>query len=138
VIPGPIGAILAPAVDLRQHKSLPYASTLCGSCGDVCPVRIDIPAQLLAWRARVGAEEALPRGYATIFRQLGSLLSNPNRFARTGKFARMTLRTLRTLRLVPGAALVHRWNPWTRAGRDLPRAPRESFREWARRTGRDS
>ena len=136
VIPGPIGAILAPAVDLGAHRSLPFASTLCGSCGDVCPVRIDIPAQLLAWRGRSAAAGAQPSGYATIFRRLGRVLSNPMRFARAGRFARATLRTLRTLRFIPGTNLARRWNPWTRAGRDMPIAPVESFREWAKRTGR--
>ncbi len=133
VIPGPIGAILAPSVDLSAHKSLPFASTLCGSCGDVCPVRIDIPAQLLAWRGRSADAKALPKGYATIFRRLGRILSNRNRFARAGRFARTTLRTFR---FIVDSALVRRWNPWTRAGRDMPTPPRESFREWAERTGR--
>ena len=138
VIPGPIGAILAPAVDLSQHKSLPYASTLCGSCGDVCPVRIDIPAQLLAWRGRVAAQGALPKGYASIFHRLGHVLSSPSRFARAGWLARAALRTLWTLRFIPGAGLARRLNPWTRAGRAMPGGPRESFREWAKRSGRSS
>ncbi len=136
VIPGPIGAILAPAVNLAAHRSLPFASTLCGSCGDVCPVKIDIPAQLLTWRERSAAAGTLPTGYATIFRRLGQILSKPIHFARAGRLARATLRTLRTLRFIPGANLARRWNPWTRAGRDLPTPPTESFREWAKRTGR--
>ncbi|MBL0170429.1 MAG: lactate utilization protein [Gemmatimonadaceae bacterium] len=136
VIPGPIGAILAPAVDLGAHRSLPFASTLCGSCGDVCPVKIDIPGQLLTWRERSATAGALPGGYATIFRQLGRLLSRPVSFARAGWVARSALRTLRTLRFIPGTRVARRWNPWTRPGRDLPLAPRESFREWARRAGR--
>jgi len=130
VIPGPIGAILAPAVDLKLHRDLPFASTLCGSCGDVCPVRIDIPAQLLAWRARSAAAGASPAGYATIFNRLGWILADRRRFDRAGRWVR------RALRLIPSALLAGRWNPWTRAGRELPLAPRESFREWARREGR--
>jgi len=130
VIPGPIGAILAPAVDLEQHKSLPFASTLCGSCGDVCPVRIDIPAQLLAWRERIAQAGKLPRGYRLVMRRLGRLLADPRRFARAGRRVRWALRVF------PGALLGGRWNPWTRPGRDLPVPPDESFREWAERTGR--
>ncbi len=133
VIPGPIGAILAPGVDLRAHRSLPFASTLCGSCGDVCPVRIDIPGQLLAWRERSAAAGALPAGYAGMFRRLGRVLANRHRFDRAGRWARTALRALR---FMPGATFARRWNPWTRAGRDLPMPPRESFHEWARRTGR--
>ena len=49
-IPGPIGAILSPGYDLKKYSNLPFASTLCGSCSDVCPVKIDIHAQLYKWR----------------------------------------------------------------------------------------
>jgi L-lactate dehydrogenase complex protein LldF len=129
VIPGPIGAILAPAVDLDQHKSLPFASTLCGSCGDVCPVRIDIPSQLLSWRARVAGAGALPLAYRAGIVPLRRALTNSRRFARAGGQLRWLLRTLPSL-------LRGRWNGWTRPGRALPAAPTESFREWARRTGR--
>jgi len=130
VIPGPIGAILAPSTNLEQHKSLPFASTLCGSCGDVCPVRIDIPAQLLAWRGRIARARKLPRGYRPGMRWLGIVLANPRRFARTGRRLRWLLGSL------PGFLKRGGWNRWTRPGRSLPDAPPESFREWARRTGR--
>ncbi len=133
VIPGPIGAILAPAVDLSAHRALPFASTLCGSCGDVCPVKIDIPAQLLTWRERVAAQQRLPSGYAALFTRLGTILASPTRFARNGRWMRRALRVAHATRLT---ALINRFTPWSRPGRDLPRAPRESFREWARRTGR--
>jgi L-lactate dehydrogenase complex protein LldF len=131
VIPGPIGAILAPAVNLEQHKSLPFASTLCGSCGDVCPVRIDIPAQLLAWRGRIARAGRLPFSYRIGMKRLGRILAEPARFARAGRRLRWVLQA------VPRALLGGRWNPWTRPGRDLPVPPGESFREWARRSGRE-
>ena len=76
-IPGPIGAILSPGIDLAKHASLPFASTLCGSCGDVCPVKIDIPQQLYRWRQLVaraglpGAPEA-----ASTMRWLGGVLGS--------------------------------------------------------------
>ncbi len=129
-IAGPIGAILAPAVDLDAHRALPFASTLCGSCKDVCPVRIDIPVQLLAWRGRIASANALPKGYAAIFARLGGIVADRTRFESAGRWAR------RALRFLPPALLAGRWNPWTRAGRELPLAPAQSFREWARREGR--
>ena len=129
VIPGPIGAILAPAVNLEQHKSLPFASTLCGSCGDVCPVRIDIPGQLLAWRGRIARAGKLSPTYRSGMRYVGQTLGNVERFARAGRRLRWALRAIPWL-------LRGRWNPWTRVGRSLPDAPAESFREWAKRTGR--
>jgi L-lactate dehydrogenase complex protein LldF len=132
VIQGPIGAILAPAVDLDAHRSLAFASTLCGSCADVCPVRIDIPAQLLAWRARSARAGTLPRGYAAIFALLGRVLARLGRYERAARWAR------RAQRLLPASWFGGRWNPWTRAGRALPVLADESFLEWARREGRHS
>src|SRR3954453_15542828 len=49
VYPGPIGAILTP--QLREAPSLPFASSLCGACYEVCPVKIDIPGVLIHLRA---------------------------------------------------------------------------------------
>src|SRR5262249_22783139 len=60
VYPGPIGAILTPQLTGVEHSpTLPYASTLCGACFDVCPVRIDIPSILVHLRAT--AVERAPR-----------------------------------------------------------------------------
>ena len=54
VYPGPIGAILTPQlVGVENAGSLPYASTLCGACYDVCPVKINIPEVLLHLRGQV-------------------------------------------------------------------------------------
>lgn len=126
VIPGPIGAILAPATDLERHKSLPFASTLCGSCGDVCPVRIDIPGQLLRWRARIAAAGRLPSEYRLAIAPLRRALSDPRRFARTGRWVR------RLVQVIPGWMMGGRWNPWTRSGRTMPAMPDHSFRDAAR------
>ncbi len=50
---GPIGAILAPGLlGLEGGMPLPHASSLCGACADVCPVRIPIPELLLHWREK--------------------------------------------------------------------------------------
>ncbi len=59
--PGPIGAILTPLlIDLEQGPTLPYASSLCGACYEVCPVKIDIPRVLVHLRGRVVREGAHP------------------------------------------------------------------------------
>ena len=55
-IPGPIGSVLGPMRDAREHYSLPYACSLCGSCTDVCPVRVPLHHQLLAWRGKIAQQ----------------------------------------------------------------------------------
>lgn len=131
VIPGPIGAILAPSLDLARHRALPFASTLCGSCGDVCPVRIDIPAQLVVLRGRVAAAGMLPGRYQTAVHDAAPVLASPARFARSGRWLRAFLR------YVPAVVFNGRWNPWTRVGRAMPVPPKASFRQWVNRNGRN-
>ncbi len=118
-VPGPIGSVLAPHVDARAHADLPFASSLCGSCTDVCPVRIDLHHQLLAWRGELAS-----RGLVPLRKRLVSKVSTWV-LARTWAY-RVFGRLLRALApWVP--------NPWTRQ-RDLPPMPRESFRaQWRRR-----
>ena len=65
--PGPIGAILTPMLNgMQSGRSLPYASSLCGACYEVCPVKINIPEVLVhlrergGRRARVGARRSGP------------------------------------------------------------------------------
>ncbi len=59
-MPGPIGSILAPARDAKRYASLPHACSLCGSCTDVCPVKIDLHHQLLTWRREIAVRGHLP------------------------------------------------------------------------------
>jgi hypothetical protein len=93
-------------------------------------VRIDIPAQLLAWRARSAAAGRLPRGYSLLFPLAGWVLAARGRFAFAARWAR------RVQRVVPAAWLRGKWNPWTRPGRALPVLSDETFREWTERTGK--
>ena len=58
VYPGPIGAILTPQLmEMHHAQSLPFASSLCGACYEVCPVKINIPEVLLELRAQVTDQE---------------------------------------------------------------------------------
>jgi L-lactate dehydrogenase complex protein LldF len=124
-VPGPIGSILTPGLDLERYAALPFASTLCGSCTAVCPVKIDIDAQLTAWRQEVTAAGLAPRAKAAAMRASGAALGRPSLFARLGRTARWALRRLP--RSVTHAAP----NVWARA-RDLPEPPAQSFRQWVR------
>jgi len=125
-VPGPIGSILAPARDAREHASLPYASSLCGSCTDVCPVKIDLHPQLLAWRREIARRGLLPFSKRLGMKAASFVLQRPWLYAAVGKLARWALRQL------PRFVVYSRWNVWGRE-RELPEAPRRSFRELCRR-----
>lgn len=132
-VPGPIGAVLAPARDLEAHASLPFASTLCGSCTDVCPVKIDLHAQLYRWRqlatggGSAAADSRRPgggaRAKARIMRMAGWLFRHPRLYRLAGAAAR------RLARALPRGIVYHPSNRWGRR-RELPEMPAESFRTW--------
>ncbi len=123
-VPGPIGSILSPNVDLKKHSTLPFASTLCGSCSDVCPVKIDIHVQLYKWRQIIGEQKAMPASKRLGMKALAKVLARPRLYARLGRAAR------RVLASTP-YSLSHNGtlNPWAIA-RELPEPPKQSFREW--------
>jgi L-lactate dehydrogenase complex protein LldF len=123
-VPGPIGSILSPNIDLKKHSTLPFASTLCGSCTDVCPVKIDIHTQLYKWRQIVSEANHLPTAKKIGLKFMGRLLASPNAFKISGSLGR------RALRLLP-YGLTHNKtvNAWAIA-RELPEPPKQSFREW--------
>ncbi|KUG09140.1 lactate utilization protein B [Solirubrum puertoriconensis] len=127
-VPGPIGAILSPNIDLHKHSTLPFASTLCGSCTDVCPVKIDIHNQLYKWRQLIAQSNALPLGKKLGMKLLSWGLARPGLYRLGGKVAREGLRLL-PRGLSHAAAL----NPWAKA-RELPEPPAQSFREWYQQT----
>jgi L-lactate dehydrogenase complex protein LldF len=127
VYPGPIGAVITPQLSgLAKAGTLPFASTLCGACRDVCPVKIDIPALLLALRAKVAGGATLPhsgdrprRGIAgglerAFFRVWAWVLADARRYG----VATALLRRV-PLSLLPGAS---RWRR-TREMRPLAARP---------------
>ena len=121
-VPGPIGSILAPARDAKTYYSLPHACSLCGSCTDVCPVKIDIHHQLLTWRREIAAEGHLP-WTKRMGMQLGSFVfRRPRLYRMLGSLGRFALRWS------PRFAVYNPLNPWGKQ-RDLPPAPKKSFRQ---------
>jgi len=129
-IPGPIGSVLAAGRDPAAHGSLPFASSLCGSCDDVCPVKIPLHEQLLARRRELVAGGRDPRWKRALMKVAAWVLASPARYALAGRLARLALRVL------PRGLLHVRANVWARQ-RELPAAPPRSFRElWREEEGR--
>ena len=126
---GPIGAVLAPAMlGLDAAPDVAFASTLCGACRDVCPVRIDIPALLLDLRARAAREGRLPAGERRALGWWRWIASAPATYALATRLARLgshvAVRMPRLLAWLPPL------DAWTRA-RALPTtAPRSFHEQW--------
>ncbi len=129
-VPGPIGSVLEPSRDPARHASLPFACSLCGSCRDVCPVGIDLPQQLLAWRGALVRAGHAGRARRATLSLVGGLLERPALVSLLGGLARRIAR-----------ALPARWRerltaPWSRE-RALPELPAHSFRsQWRQQRGR--
>ena len=129
-VPGPIGSVLAPGRDPEAYGSLPFASSLCGSCDDVCPVKIPLHEQLLARRREVVARGGQPLAKRVGMALGGWVFASPWRYRWAGRMMRLALR------LLPRRLLHARWNVWARQ-RELPLPPPRSFREtWREEGGR--
>ncbi len=138
VYPGPIGAILNPLMNGVTagpvEKSLPFASTLCGYCFEVCPVRIDIPDVLVHLRGQVvDAQRGRPRAEALGMGAAGWTFGRPGRLAAVQRLAGLGRRLLGDRGALGPIPLLGPAAKWSRA-RDVPLPPRESFRSWWRRT----
>ncbi len=126
-VAGPIGSVLAPAIGIPSDdaRTLPYASSLCGSCTAVCPVRIDLHDQLLAWRRDA---PALPPGLARAARVAAAVMARPRLWRAATRAARLAWPLLGVAAHVGGPAAA-----WA-AARELPLHPGASFRDrWRRR-----
>jgi L-lactate dehydrogenase complex protein LldF len=136
VYPGPIGAVLSPQLTgIEDNASLPYASSLCGACFDACPVRIDIPSILVHLRAAHVEAGRVPGPERIAMAAAAWAMSSHKRFAaaeRAMRAGRLLGRRGRIKGLPPPMSA------WTGA-RDAPVPPKETFRQWWRRTrGRQS
>ena len=140
VYPGPIGAILTPLLtgitgDEQPNDSLPFASSLCGACYDVCPVKIDIPSMLVQLRAehveKAKATHRPPSPEAVSMAAAAWVMGDEKRFARAGRLSRLARPLIRRGRLrMPLPAPLSGWT----GSRDVPSPPTETFREWWQRT----
>lgn len=121
-VAGPIGSILAPNLDMKEYADLPFASTLCGSCSNVCPVKINIHEQLYKWRQVIVKE-----GYADPKKKLAMkamefTLSSPFVYKNAGKAGRWFMKHA-------PFTVNNKLNLWYQQ-REMPAVPKESFGEW--------
>lgn len=128
VYSGPVGSIVTPGLHgMEPWWELPYASTLCGACQEVCPVRIEIPRMLLALRRQAAEEGRLPGWLERGMRTYAATATNPSRWARAKRWAARVSGLISSrgwIRRLPGPG-----RGWTES-RDFPRPARESFQEW--------
>ncbi len=149
VYPGPIGAVITPQLSrLDKTQQLPYASSLCGACREVCPVKIDIPELLLHLRAEVS--EGTPGGTAEqkgpvkkkplerlAFRMYAWAWSSPRLYEWGGRVMRVLQKPMvrggrigrvggLLAKLAPPLAA---WTEWRDAPPIAPRSFREQWRE---------
>jgi len=130
VYPGPIGAILTPQLrGFEEAGSLPYASSLCGACADVCPVKIEIPRLLIHLRSRERAEAGPLDPEKVAMRGLYRAFSSRRGYERAQRLARSLSRPLaRDGRITRAPGPLAGWT----SSRDLPAPAKESFRDWWR------
>ncbi len=141
VYPGPIGAILTPQLmNMEFAQSLPYASSLCGACYEVCPVKINIPEVLIELRAQVVNQEREEPNRFFDPMYLGMHIANgifasASRFRAAQRMGRIALKPFTGkdgwIRSLPGLG-----SRWTMT-RDLRGLPDQTFREWWATRGKE-
>jgi L-lactate dehydrogenase complex protein LldF len=133
VYPGPIGAVLTPLLqpDLPEVEKLPYASSLCGACQEVCPVRIAIPDMLLRLRADAVANGKAPIAERVAMAGWQQTMANPAFFQLGGKLAALGTRALARdgwLGWLPPPL-----NAWTQSRAFPAFAPKSFSEQWQER-----
>jgi L-lactate dehydrogenase complex protein LldF len=143
VYAGPIGAILTPQLmEMHHAQSLPYASSLCGACYEVCPVKINIPEVLIHLRNRVVKEQTaglkvLANPEAMALKTVAMIFRSERRFRAAQRLGRMAEWPL-ARKDAQGEGWIG-WLPgmlggWTKV-RDLREMPKQTFREWFEERG---
>jgi L-lactate dehydrogenase complex protein LldF len=120
---GPIGVIIDPAFNLRKYSALPFASTLNGSCTNVCPVKINIHEQIYRWRKIVAERNQLPMVKKETMKMAGKVLASPKLYRAAVDAANAGLEYL------PRFMVYNPLNAWGRQ-REVPKSAKLTFRAW--------
>jgi L-lactate dehydrogenase complex protein LldF len=128
---GPIGIIMMPTFDIRRHSELPFASTINGSCSNVCPVGINIHEQIYQWREVMNAKGEFSTTKKAAMKVADKVLSHPEAYRVATEAGEAALKVL------PHFAIYNRLNAWGRH-RDLPTPVAETFHQWYARNRRNA
>ena len=127
---GPIGLIIDPTFNARKYSSLPFASTLNGSCTNVCPVKINIHEQIYAWRKVLVRAHETPFVKRAAMQAAGAVLSRPALYRAAVEAVNKALAKL------PRFAVYNWFNAWGKH-REVPHPPAETFHQWYKRNRGD-
>ena len=127
---GPIGLIIDPTFNARKYSNLPYASTLNGSCTNVCPVKINIHEQIYAWRQEMAREHETPFVKRAAMKAAGVVLSHPAIYRKAVEAGNAALDAL------PRSVIYNGLNAWGKH-REVPHAPEQTFHQWYEKTHGD-
>jgi L-lactate dehydrogenase complex protein LldF len=128
---GPIGLIIDPTFNARKYSNLPFASSLNGSCSNVCPVKINIHEQIYAWRRELVKQHEVRLAKKAMMKAAGELLSQPAAYRVAIAAADVALAHL------PRFVIYNGLNAWGKH-REVPPPPAQTFHQWhqANRGGR--
>ena len=122
---GPIGLIIDPTFNARKYSNLPFASSLNGSCSNVCPVKINIHEQIYAWRRELVKRHEVPLAKKAAMKAAGELLSRPAAYRAAIAAADTALAHL------PRFVIYNGLNAWGKH-REVPHSPKQTFHGWYR------
>ncbi len=120
---GPIGLIIDPTFNARKYSNLPFASSLNGSCTNVCPVKINIHEQIYAWRRELVNRHEVPLAKKATMIAAGELLSRPAAYRAAIGAADAALAHL------PRFVIYNGLNAWGKH-REVPHPPKQTFHSW--------
>ena len=120
---GPIGIIIDPTFNARKYSNLPFASTLNGSCTNVCPVKINIHEQIYAWRRELVKQHEVPFVKKAAMKAAGEVLSRPAVYRAAVATANAALEHL------PRFVIYNGLNAWGKH-REVPHPPKQTFHSW--------
>ncbi|GAA0604705.1 lactate utilization iron-sulfur protein LutB [Virgibacillus siamensis] len=136
VYPGPIGAVLTPLLDgYEDHKELPYASSLCGACTEVCPVKIPLHEQLIRHRQIIVEEEGMvPVSEQIAMKGFAKWGSSPAAYKMSASVARTAMKPWsRDENISNGPGPLSDWT----VNRDFPAPARQTFRSWYKKRNKE-